>query len=608
MGLDAEHPPHAGEEHEIGVGGGVDEGGDVIPVLEVGPDHALAASALGLELVGRHRLDVAGRAQAEHQVLVVDQRLDVDLALVGHNLGAPLGCEGLPHLEQLLADDGPQLGTVGQDGLQLHDQGPLLGQFVAQLLAAELGEPAQRHVEDVVGLDLAELELLAHERGPSRRSVLRRPDGGDDRIDHVHRPNQALQDVLPAAGLVQAVLGAAAQHLLLVVGVGGQTVAQRHCVGHAIGQRHHVHREAGLQRRVLVQVVEHHQRGGIPLQLEHQLGLALGRLVVDLANAINHPAVHQIGHLLLDDLRTGLIRNLGDHDAGVGTVFHDLGRGPHLDGSLTGVVGVANALKAHDAAPGGEVRPLHELHQALVGGLGILQQVVHRVDDLAQVVGRDVGGHAHGDPLAAVHQQVGKARREHHRLLLGGVEVVGEVHRLLVDAVQQSHSQLPEAALGVPHGRGGIVGRPEVAVGVDQRMPQREALPQAHQRVIDGLVTVGVVLAHDIAHHSSALHIRAIGAIPLVVHAPQDAAVNRLEPVAHIGERPGRDDRHGVVEKRLLHLGLDVDVLHGADQFGTHTLAADRRLVGLETAVGLFRQRGSLLRCPGSGRLWRWSG
>ena len=73
-------------------------------------------------------------------------------------------------------------------------------------------------------------------------------------------------------------------------------------------------------------------------------------------------------------------------------------------------------------------------------------------------MGRDIGGHAHRNALAAVHQQVGEPSRKHLRLLLGGVKIVDEIDGLLVDAVQQPHSQFIKAALGVSHGRGRIVG------------------------------------------------------------------------------------------------------------------------------------------------------
>ncbi len=39
----------------------------------------------------------------------------------------------------------------------------------------------------------------------------------------------------------------------------------------------------------------------------------------------------------------------------------------------------------------------------------------------------------------------------------------------------------------------------------------------------------------------------------------------RLEPVAHVGQRPRYDDAHGVVEIRRLHFDVDVDLADGSE-------------------------------------------
>ena len=59
------------------------------------------------------------------------------------------------------------------------------------------------------------------------------------------------------------------------------------------------------------------------------------------------------------------------------------------------------------------------------------------VDHLAEIVRRDVGGHADGDAAGAVDQQVRELRRQDHRLLLAAVVVRLEVDRLLVEIVEQ---------------------------------------------------------------------------------------------------------------------------------------------------------------------------
>ena len=96
-------------------------------------------------------------------------------------------------------------------------------------------------------------------------------------------------------------------------------------------------------------------------------------------------------------------------------------------------------------APVGEVGALHELHQVVGRGVGVVDQVDGGVDDLAQVVGRDVGGHADGDALAAVDQQVGEAAGENGRLAELTRVVVDEVDGVLVDAVEHHVGQRRQA-------------------------------------------------------------------------------------------------------------------------------------------------------------------
>ena len=79
----------------------------------------------------------------------------------------------------------------------------------------------------------------------------------------------------------------------------------------------------------------------------------------------------------------------------------------------------------------------------------MVDEVESGVDHLAQVVGRDVGGHADGDALAAVHQQVGEAGRQHDWLGVAAVVVGHEVDGVLVDAGQHLHGDRREAALRV---------------------------------------------------------------------------------------------------------------------------------------------------------------
>ena len=110
---------------------------------------------------------------------------------------------------------------------------------------------------------------------------------------------------------------------------------------------------------------------------------------------------------------------------------------PHDQRAAAELEGGADAVAAEDGGAGREVRPRHDLHDLLDGELGIVDQRAAGVDQLAEIVRRDVGRHADGDAARAVDQQVGERRRQDRRLALALVVVRLELDRVLVDVGQQ---------------------------------------------------------------------------------------------------------------------------------------------------------------------------
>ena len=70
---------------------------------------------------------------------------------------------------------------------------------------------------------------------------------------------------------------------------------------------------------------------------------------------------------------------------------------------------------------------------------------------------------------------------------------------------------------------------------------------------------VRVIVAGSVAADFGALAVAAIGGQAEIVHGHQDAALHRLQAVAHIGQRARDDHAHGVVEIRLPHFRFDID-------------------------------------------------
>ena len=307
---------------------------------------------------------------------------------------------------------------------------------------------------------------------------------------------------------------------------------------------------------MLVELVEHDLGDGVAAALDDQPGAFLVGLVGDVDDAGQAALADQVADADEQAVAGDLVGELGhDQALAAAVVLLDADLGPDPDRAAPGQQGVADPGGAHDRGAGGEVGALDPAEQVLAGQLRVVDQGDGGVDDLAQVVGRDLGRHADGDALRPVGQQVGEPGGQDHRLLALVVVVRREVDGVLVDVAQQLHGQGVQPGLGVPHGRRLVpVGGAEVALAVDQGIAGGEVLPEADHGVVDGGVAVGVVLAQHRADDVGGLAAAVRGPHPLLVRAPEDAPVDRLEPVPDVRQRPGHDHAHRVVEERALHL------------------------------------------------------
>jgi len=68
---------------------------------------------------------------------------------------------------------------------------------------------------------------------------------------------------------------------------------------------------------------------------------------------------------------------------------------------------------------------------------------------------------------------------------------------------------------------------------------------------------VRVVLTHHLADDARRFPVRLPRDDPEFVHPVEDPALNRLQPIADVGDRPAADDAHRVVDVGLLHLLFD---------------------------------------------------
>jgi hypothetical protein len=175
--------------------------------------------------------------------------------------------------ELVLHDLHPALARA-QDRAQLLDLGAYFRELRLELLDLEAGELREAHVEDRFGLPLGELEARLQLRARHRR-VVRRANELDHRVDVVDGDLEPLENVLAVERLVEIELRAANDDFVAMRDVVLEHFLERHHLRHELPrvhvghEREHDHAERALHCGVLVQLVQHHARNRIALELDH---------------------------------------------------------------------------------------------------------------------------------------------------------------------------------------------------------------------------------------------------------------------------------------------------------------------------------------------------
>ena len=267
----------------------------------------------------------------------------------------------------------------------------------------------------------------------------------------------------------------------------------------------------------------------------------------DVADALDHLVLHEVGHVL-DHL--GLVDGVGDlgDDDALAAVLLDLYFCLAADAELAApeLVHRGDSVVAADLRASREVRPLDELHEVVDGAsLAVLDVVVDAVAEFVQVVRRDVRRHADGDAGRTVEKEVRELCGENRRFLERLVEVRHHVDGVLLEVVEKFVRHALHPDFGVTHRRRAVaVDRAEVAVSVDEWNPEREVLRHADDRVVDRGVAVRVVLADHFADDARRLHVLDARSRPELVHGEEAATVDGLHSVAGVWKCAPDDYAH----------------------------------------------------------------
>ena len=543
---------------------------------------ALSSAFLGAVGVDGDSLDVSGVADRDDAGLVRDQVQNVDIVLRNRDFGPSLVTVAFLQIGQLVLDQIVDLFRVAQQVLQVGDQLLQLFVFGLDLFAFQPRELVESHFENGLGLYFAEIEG-GYQRVTRLVAAAGGTDNPDDLVQVVQGLKQAFQDMRARLGLGQLVTEAAGDDLEAVLDELGQDFFERHHLRAPIDDGQHDGAKGCLQHRVLVEVTQNDVAHDAFLEFDDDADrfLAIG-FITQVGNAFNDLFLHQVCHRFN---QPGLVDHVGqfaDQDGVFAGLFigDDFGAAPHAHLAAARLVHLFDGMQAADDAFGGEVRPLDKLHQVGDRGRRMVDQVCQAVHQFAQVVGRDVGGHTHGDSRGAVQQQVRHLRRQNQGLLEGFIVVRPEIDGFLVDVREQFLGHAVHADLGVSHGGGRVaVAGAKVSLAVDQRVTHGEILGHTHDGFVDRRIAVGVILTDDVTHDAGGLLVGGTVGVTQLSHGEQYASVYRFEAIAHVGQSPADNDAHRIVDIGRTHLlfdrdGLDVFVRlngrHGLFVFHSH--------------------------------------
>jgi hypothetical protein len=455
--------------------------------------------------------------------------------------------------------------------------------LAADLHFLQLPERAQAHVEDRLGLAIVERKSVHQNR--LRRILL--ADDADHLVEIEIGDEITGEKLQPVGNDPQPVRTRLHQHVAAMIEPGLQQRPQPDHLRAVIRKQHvQIDRNPGLQVGQPEQAFHQLRRVDIArLRLQHQPDLGVA-LIAHIFQYGQLPVGDQRGHLLDETRFLHAPGDLADDDRkrAAPHLFLMPARAQPNPAAAAGI-GLDQALaRLDDDAAGRKIRPRHHRHQVRQIGGRIVEQQGGGLRDLGHIVRRNGGCHANRDAARAVGEQIGEGGGIDLRLLLLAIVGGAERHRLVIHAFHQQDGRARQLRLGIAHGSGVIaVDIAEIALPLHQRIAQREILREADERVIDRHIAMRVIFADHVAHHARAFLGRRAGVELELAHRPEQPPVHGLQPVAHVGQRPGGDRGQGIdeialgqgrIEGRLHHAGPGALILLTLGRVGRGPVAA----------------------------------
>ena len=481
--------------------------------------YALAAAVLRLVRIGSYALNVAKVRHGNGHVLFLNDIVQVNIVRRGGNLRAPGVGIAAPYFQYFVAYYAAQLVFVGQYAFII---GGGLGQFrmlVVYLVPLESGQPCKAHIQYRLRLLFAQSEAFAQCRLSLRR-VRAALYNLNNLVYIVQRYHQAFQYVQPFPCLIKVVLRAARYHVLLEAHIMIQHFPKVKHLGFAVHKAKHYHPERILHLGMLIKLIQHNVCVNVALEIDYYpKALAVAR-VAQIAYALYAFFMHKLGYFFNQPCLVHLIRYFRYNYAAFAVArFLYFRARAHQYAPAARAVRLAYACVAHYYAARGEVRPGQIAHKLFNRYFGIIEHGDICIYCFAQIMRRDVRGHAYGYAAGAVHKKVWIAAGQHLGLHERFVEVRHEIDRVFAYVGHHFVRQLGHSGFGISHcGRAVAIHAAKVALAFNEHIAAVEILRKPYHCIVNAGIAVRMVFTEHIAHNTRAFMERLIGREALLVH------------------------------------------------------------------------------------------
>ena len=187
----------------------------------------------------------------------------------------------------------------------------------------------------------------------------------------------------------------------------------------AVNQCQHDDTKGALQGGMLIQTVQNNVRYSITLQLNNNLHAVFkAGEVINLSNSFDYAVLSQVSNILNQVSFINLVGYFGNNDMVLTLVGrHNFSLSADFYNAAAGIISTGNTFLTQNAGTCREVRAFDSRHQLRNFHIRVINQHNKAVNNLAQIVRRNVGSHTNRNTGTAVNQQSRYLRRKYAGLL-----------------------------------------------------------------------------------------------------------------------------------------------------------------------------------------------